>query len=215
MSTRTGIAFFLSLVLAPVWGGCAPLRFHRDTNAPGHSDVENPPNYRRAGGQDRPRRGAHPVPSAPDDPGEEFLTFNPGIYGGGGGRFGEPKNSRGTGILGIEFSLNRGHNDRSHFRDDFWVYPREGKGVSLGWNILQFGPDDIDMGPIYAEVQRFGIYGGGALGYAVNPATLDHGFQASAWFTGYYVRARYLFDGGFELYGGFQIKIPMVWIWSR
>jgi len=192
--------------LLVVAAGCAQLRFHRDTNAPGISDVENPP---------APSQLAHEQVTPPKDPGEQMITFNPGVYGGIGGRLDAPSGERMFGLGGLELTLNRGCSPRSHYADGLFVYPLDGNGLSLGWNFVQAGNGDTDVGPLYVEASRFRLWFGAALGYAVDVGDRDHGPQASAWFGPYWVRARYMFDGGVELFFGGQIKVPMLWIWSR
>lgn len=193
-----------ALMVAPC--GCAQLRFHRDTNAPGLSDVKNPPSAAQL---------QHDQVVAPKDPGENMLTLNPGVYGGIGGLLDAPRGQRMIGFGGVEVTVNRGCSPRSHYKDGLFVYPLDGNGLSLGWSFVQANDSDADVGPIYVEVSRFRLWFGAALGYAVDVGDRDHGPQASAWFGPYFVRARYLFDGGVALYFGGQLKIPMIWIWSR
>lgn len=192
--------------LLAMTAACAQLRFHRDTNAPGITDVENPP---------ATAQRQHAQVTAPEDPGEHMLTINPGVYGALGGHLDQPQGQRMLGVGGVELTLNRGCSPRSHYEDGLFVYPFDGNGLSVGWNLLQAGNGDVDVGPIYVEASRFRLWFGAAAGYAVDVGDRDHGPQASAWFGPYYVRARYLFDGGVQLYFGGQIKVPMVWIWSR
>lgn len=75
------------LLLLP---GCAR-HFHRDTNAPGITDVENPPADREAARVE------------PSDPGEEMLAVNPGVLAGGGAREASP---HGFGELGVEVNIS-------------------------------------------------------------------------------------------------------------
>jgi hypothetical protein len=202
--TDTGVtAIAAAVVLAALLAsGC---RIHRDTNAPGHIDLDTPP---RA-----PAQGGDPPVEAPSDPGERMVTLNPGVFGGFGGRFARD-GDRGTGFVGVELTLNRGASSRSHNGDDFFVYPWSGRGASLGWTIAQFG-DEASVGPIYAEVHGFKLWGGLAAGYAVDVGDRVHGPQVTAWFLTYLVRARYMVGGGFELYIGGQLKLPFVWISSQ
>src|SRR5690606_41771660 len=92
--------------------------------------------------RDPPRRrtrAARPPPGAPAgaprgrpaDPGERMLTVNPGVFWGAGPQTAEP---HGFGELGAEVTINLGENDRSHYEDDFFVYPQRGVGASLGWS---------------------------------------------------------------------------------
>lgn len=194
----------LAVALAVLGVACAPLRYHRDRNAPGLVDVAEPPANLEPG-----------KTVLPGDPGERMVTFNPGVFGGGGYAFGRDAGERGIFPLGVELTLNRGEHARSHNRDDFFVYPFEGTGVSLGWEAIELGGDELETGPIYLEVQRFEAFFGMAGGIAFDPGDVDVGVQGSAWYGPYFARARYLADGGFEIVSGLQIKVPLVWVWSR
>jgi len=194
----------LALALACAAAGCRHV--HRDTNAPGIIDVRTPP--RDPAGTPRVR---------PADPGERMLTVNPGVFWGAGPQTAEP---HGFGELGAEVTINLGENDRSHYEDDFFVYPQRGVGASLGWSAVHIdlaedGSGEARLGPIYAEAQIFRlpwIVGGGL---AVDPFDGDAGVQVFGAFTTLYARARYLVDGGAELAIGIQLKLPFVRVWSR
>jgi hypothetical protein len=183
---------------------CSPLRFHRDTNAPGVIDVSEPPSNVEPG-----------QTALPGDPGERMVTFNPGLFGGAGYAPSHDGGERWVFPLGVELTLNRGERDRSHFRDDFFVYPVRGEGVNLGWAAIELGGDDTEIGPLYLEYQRFETVYGAAAGLAFDPDDVDFGAQGTVWYGPYYLRVRYLIDGGAEVIGGLQIKVPLVWISSR
>lgn len=191
-------------------GGCHQMVKHRDANAPGHTDIDRPPAYPAAHASSA-NAPSPPPPERPGDPGERMYIISPGIFGAMGGRFSRPEGEVFTGMFGVELSLNHGTNPRSHNADAFVVYPRKGRGVSLGWSLLQVSGSGTTLGPVYAEVHEFRLAGGGALGYAINPSTRDHGPQASAWFTTYFVRMRYLWSEGFSAFIGAQLKLPMIW----
>jgi hypothetical protein len=178
--------------------------WHRDTNAPGHIEVAAPP-----------PPGTYRV--EPRDPGEHMLALNPGLLFGGGAR---AKRPRSFGELGLEVSVNRGENERSHQEDGLFIYPQRGFGGSLGWSFLHLSDDlaggtRLDGGPLYAEahVFRLPFIAGG--GYAVNPFTGDHGPQLFGALAMMYLRARYMFDAGAEITLGAQFKLPFVRVWSR
>jgi hypothetical protein len=187
-----------ALAVTVALAGC---HVHRDTNAPGLSDVENPP--------------ADPAAArvAPGDPGEEMLAINPGVLAGGGGRTAAP---HGFGEFGVEVSLVRGSSPTSHREDDFFVYPLRGVGAALGWSALELSDTDPAVGPLYGEAYAFRLPWGAGGGWAWNPATGDHGPQAFVSLAWVYLRGRYLVDDDSgELTIGFQGKIPIVWVWSR
>lgn len=191
-------------VIAALAVACA--HRHRDTNAPGIQDVEAPP----------PDLARHEV-IEPADPGEEMLTVNPGVLGGGGGRAAEP---HGFGEVGVEVTVNRGWSPHSHAEDNFVVYPAAGYGASLGWSALRVfdhpgAGADAEPGPLYAEVQGFEFPYAGGVGYAVDPWHGQHGPQAFLFLMSGYLRARYLWDEGIEVSLGIQLKLPKVWVWSR
>ena len=179
--------------------GCPATRYHVDNNAPGTIDVRTPPQ--------------RPVPDRrelPGDPGEETLAFNAGLYGGAG-----PCEAGDTcGEAGIELTLNRGGQDRSHHESDAYVYPISGYGGSLGWSLLH-GSSDVALGPMYAEVHAYKLLYGIAAGWSFNPFEPDHGPQVTGWAGPLYLRVRYQLDGGTEMFIGGNIKWPFVWIWSR
>lgn len=188
---RRALALLLALA------GC---HHHRDTNAPGISDIENPP--------------ADPAAArvAPEDPGENMLAVNPGILAAGGARKRSP---HALGEFGPEVSLVRGSSPRSHSEDGLFVFPLTGIGAALGWSALRVNGGDAELGPLYAEVYRVddGMAAGG--GWSWDPSDGDHGPQLFATMMGFYLRGRYLFDDGGEITAGLQLKVPVVWVWSR
>lgn len=180
--------------------GC---HYHRDTNAPGLVDVTIPP--RDITAQEL---------EYPGDPGERMVMVSPGVLAGGGYPGGD---------FAAEVTVNWGESERSHndhasrlFIPRGLLWPERGYGVTLGWSALQVreGPD-ARLGPAYVEVQRlvapFAIGGG----YAIDPTDGDHGPQLHLLAMGTFLRARYLIDGGVEVYLGYQLKIPVTWVWSR
>jgi len=178
----------------------AACHHHRDTNAPGISDIEVPPADRTAAHVD------------PEDPGENMLAVIPGVLAAGGMRKDSP---HALGEFGPEVSIVRGASPRSHSEDGFFVYPMTGIGGALGWSALRVNGGDADLGPLYAEIYRVdeGVAAGG--GWSWNPADGDHGPQLFVTSLGFYLRGRYLFDDGGEITAGLQIKVPVVWVWSR
>lgn len=189
------------IALSVLATGCAAMRFHRDRNAPGHIDVATPgPDT----GLERPR-----------DPGENMIAVNPGVLAAAGGRGSDPHF---VSELSVEVAVNVGTSERSHFEDDFIIHPHQGIGGVIGWSLLRglgASDADYDLGPVYVEVQLFRPLHGAGVGYAVDPARSDHGPQVNAFAGPLFVRGRYLFDGGVELQIGLQLKLPIVWVWSR
>lgn len=187
------------VVALALLAACAPLRQHRERNAPGIIDVEA-----------APANGEPDQLEAPRDPGENFSTFNPGVYAGGGYADG------GAFLAGLEVSVNRGSSPRSHHKDGLFVYPLDGYGVSLGWDLLRYRDSDWQLGPIYLEYQRFRLFLGGALGYHIDPDDLHHGPQVSVWAGPWFARAAYSFGADrYQLFTGIQIKVPVVTTSSR
>lgn len=189
--------------------GC---RFHRPNNAPGLIDVTAAPS------EPKQRK------AEPGDPGERMLAVNPGVLAGGGAKTQKP---HGFGEFGIEVSVNWGENERSHYGDDFFVYPYDGYGATIGWSAIRLerssvdpeqvnpGRNELVVGPIYGEVHMHAMPWGGGVGWAVDPSSGDTGPQVFGYLSTLYVRGRYLFDQGAELSFGIQAKWPLVWIWSR
>ena len=66
-----------------------------------------------------------------------------------------------------------------------------------------------------ADSYAFRPLHGAGIGYAVDPARSDHGPQVNVFVGPLFVRGRYLFGGGAEAQVGLQLKLPIVWIWSR
>jgi hypothetical protein len=180
--------------------GLAGCHFHRDTNAPGLSDVDSPPTDRTAARVE------------PGDPGEHMLAINPGVLAGGGGREASPE---GFGEFGVEVSVVRGWNQRSHVEDGFFTYPLRGVGAALGWSALRLSEEDPEVGPLYAEAYAFRLPWMAGAGWAWNPDRGDHGPQVFVAGMSLYLRGRYLAEDGAEITAGFQGKLPLVWVWSR
>jgi len=188
--------FCLGLLLV---AGCNK-HFHRDTNAPGLSDVENPPADRAVARVE------------PGDPGEEMLAVNSGILAGAGARKASP---HALGEFGLEVSVVRGVNPSSHVEDGFFVYPMVAAGAALGWSALRLTDGDAAVGPLYAEVYAWREFAAAGGGWTWNPDTGDHGPQAFVSYLSLYLRGRLMADDGGEITAGFQGKLPIVWVWSR
>lgn len=190
--------------------GC---HYHQDTNAPGIIDVDTPP-------EDIRRESLE----YPGDPGERMVVVSSGVVAGGGGRSAPP---HGVGDFALEGTLSWGESDTTHndaidrlFVPDGALWPPSSIGVTLGWSALRVlggSHDDTEteVGPIYVEVQRtakvFGLGGG----WAFAPWTGQHGPQLNAFAGPFFLRSRFLFDGGVEVHTGLQIKIPTTWVQRR
>jgi hypothetical protein len=149
---------------------------------------------------------------APGDAGQRVISLSTGALAALG--IGEP------GVVddfAVEATLNTGEVETS---EDIAPIPERGYGVTLGWSALRHvrhgGETDLETGPIYLEAQRFfetdavGYVGIGA-GWAMRPDTFDQGPQINVWILGpFFLRVRYLFDGGVEVHPGIQLKWPRV-----
>jgi hypothetical protein len=194
---------------------CAACHYHRDTNAPGLVDVHVPP-----------RDITKQELEYPGDPGEQMITLSTGILAGGGG--GPKAAPNGVGDFALEATLDWGTRDYSHNDNakDYFMptsaqWPQQGYGVTLGWSALRLlgagegEPPHAAVGPVYAELQKFDAIWGLGAGFAVQPTDGHFGPQVNAWLGGVFLRTRYLFDAGFELHFGVQLKWPTTWVWSR
>ena len=197
---RAWLLFALSLAGA----GCHGFVRHRPTNAPGVIDVMAPP-------REPQRTGEHAV-EAPGDPGEQMLVVSAGGLYGGGARFAD--DTSGHGWLTGEISVLRGVSDRSHYGDDFFIYPQRSWGLNLGFTFLE--DDTLETGPMYVELQKsnalMSTFAGG-LAFDLDDRVV--GPQLSASFATLFVRGSYLWDRGVELQIGMVWKLPTMWLWSR
>jgi len=189
---------------------------HRDVNAPGVIDPLAPPKDLAAA-----------QPEYPDDPGEHRVTLTTGVLGGGGGGSFE---DQGFFELAGEVTLSYGQSEVTHNDHAMNLLPKgvvlapRSVGLTLGWSGLRVVKDKLTdesvakTGPLYVEGQRSwaGFLGVGG-GVAFDPKTGAAGPQVQGYFTIYYLRARVLFgdDGGWEIGGGLQFKIPTTWVWRR
>lgn len=193
--------------------GC---HFHRDVNAPGVVDPLAPP-----------KNLTSAQPEYPDDPGEHRLALTSGVLGGGGGgSFAD----QGFFELAGEVTLSYGQSEVTHNDHAMSLLPRgvvlppRSYGLTLGWSGLRVLKDKLTddaqakLGPAYVEGQTAWAnaigFGGG---WAFDPKTGATGPQVQGYFTIYYMRARVLFgdEGGWEIGGGLQFKIPATWTWRR
>lgn len=196
------------LVLA--LAGC---HFHRDTNAPGIVEPLVPP-----------LDPASRRPEYPGDPGEHRVMLTSGVLGGAGG------GSIGGGFLELagEVTLSYGQSNHTHndaasnlFLPKGAVIPPTSYGLSLGFSALRFTKDKLTddtitrIGALYVEGQRSWAFAGFGAGWAYDPETGSTGPQVHGFFAVYFARARVLFGEGWELMGGFQLKIPTTWVWRR
>ncbi len=184
-------------------GGC--VHHHLPWNAPGIVDVKTPPKYTGDGGRDLVER--------PEDPGERMVAFTYGAFTGGGVWW--DHGAHGGGTAGIELSLHRGESPRSHYDDDFWIFPLKSRSVNLGMTIAQYDDHDTRLGAIYAEAQQMEMAYGVAGGWAFEPSTRRTGPQVTLFFADLYVRADYFIGEGPQIMAGMIIKLPVVWVWSR
>lgn len=204
---RAGTVGVAALIAAST--GCADLVVHSTRHAPGHVDLSTPPAR---------ERGEPDAYEPPSDPGENVVAILPGagfVLGTGrnGGTSGEVD-------VHLRFTLPETR-ARSLGRDQFPA-PWAAWGGTIGWGIAQVALDHMDHpdhrtlgGPIYAEVNRSWIFAEVGVGAAVYPTNTEVGPQISASLLCYTIRARYLPDSGFEIFGGYQAELPTIWAWSR
>lgn len=190
-------------LLALSWlTGCHALVVHRPRNAPGHADLQAPPEALARETVERPR-----------DPGERMLVLSAGGFGGGGYRGGGGLGGRGVYGAGVELSAFLGDSRRSHYGDDFFVYPMRAIGLNLGWTLAE--REGTGVGPLYLELQAsYAIFGLG-LGYAVDADDDRHGFQGTLFAGPLYARLSSLAGRGTEIQFGAIFKLPVVFVWSR
>jgi hypothetical protein len=186
--------------------GCPNLVVRSPRNAPGHVDLATPPAHETG----------DPASFEPaGDPGEYRSMVLPGAYVG----FGEGRRWGAT-ELGAQLRVTFAESyDQSAARDDF-PFVWSAWGAAFGWGIAQISNSDTMPtttigGPMFAEVNRTWSVCGVGAGVAVYPRDPEVGPQLSAWAGPVAVRARYMTDTGFEIFAGYQLELPTVWIWSR
>ena len=200
-SLRRHVALLGSVLLLAAGSGCIK-HYHLEQNAPGFSDVKEPPT-RKTKRVEKPR-----------DPGEHMFVINAGAFAGGGlAAFGTPSGLRGAYGIGPEVSFAYGAMKRSHSEDDFVIFPRPAYGLNLGWTMLAYS--GTGLGPFYAELQYSDEVFGIAAGYAYDRNDAQHGPQITSSLGPLYMRGTYLSTNGFDLQVGLVIKGGLLWVWSR
>ena len=93
-------------------------------------------------------------------------------------------------------------------------FPLHGWSWVVGWSPLQ-AEDDVDLGPVYAEVERNFFILSAGLGAAVYPDDGNAGVQATLAARPYGLRFRYMNQTGFEFLVAIQLELPRGFAWSR
>lgn len=191
--------------------GCPSLVQHSTRHAPGSVDLSQPP----------AREVGDPAAyEPPEDPGENRVAILPGAsWGMGAGRSG---GDGGVGEVAVQLRFTFPETSERSLGKDEFPAPWAAWGGTIGWGIAQVPLDSMRHpgqrtvgGPIYAEINRTWLYATVGVGAAVYPSSPEVGPQVSASAAIYMVRARYLPESGFEIFGGFQLELPTVWTWSR
>lgn len=196
----------LALALA---AGCSSLRHTSDLNAPGIVHLEAPP----------PREdGSDTLYVEPEDPGEHELYLGPAVVlGPATGRTPDEKSEF---EMAVQLRLAYQPFTRSH-RSNEVPFPRDGGwALVAGWVPLQTdhkpgGGLEANLGPVYAEVERYWWYLSAGVGVAAYTQDFDIGPQVTLNAAFYGVRMRYLPDGEFEIMGAFRLELPTAINWSR
>ncbi len=190
----------LGLLIAHIAAGC--VHQHSDRNAPGTiEDIRKPP-----------RDPYSMVPQQPGDPGERLTALSTGAFGGV-----DVLDSDGSQdpffTLGVETTLRMGQHPRSHYDDNFLIFPMKGWGGSLGLELV--GQNRFNIGPLHAEVMAFWAVFSASAGYAFDIDDLEHGPQLTVNGGPMFIRLRHLFGGqGTSLVIGLEVKLPQVWVES-
>lgn len=194
-----------ALVLV-VCAGCPSLVVRASRHPHGRVDLDAPPAH---------ESGAPAAYDAPVDPGELRAMVMPGAFAmmGGGRKFDATE-------LGVQLRWTFAESyGESSGRDEFpWVW--SAWGAAVGWGFAQLDMSESMSqpaigGPLYAEANHTWSMLGVGAGVAVYPRDADVGGQLTVWAGPFAVRARVMKDSGTEIYAGYQVELPTVWIWSR
>jgi hypothetical protein len=209
MSARGGrIGRRAMLAAVAALAGCTSYARVSQKNAPGLTDLSKP--LERENGDPQRYEPAR-------EPGMKTLTVfaNPSVMIGAGRR---PLPAQKAAFEpGLELRFEH-HTARAGDREPF--APRAlAVTAGIGFAQLVDGRSAI-AGPLYAELNyRFLVRNSVpmdiGLGPVVYPSEFEAGGQLTARFLIIAVRARYLPDSGYELWGGFQLPIPFFFERSR
>jgi hypothetical protein len=191
-------------------GGCPGLRHKSDANAPGIVHLEAPP----------PREnGTDELYVEPEDPGEHEVYIGPAIIlGPASGRTYDADQTEFE--TSIQVRLAYQALEKSHKSRDIAFTRGGGWALVAGWTPLQTehapgGGIEANLGPVYAEVERYWWYLSAGLGVAAYTQDFDVGPQLTLNAAFYGMRLRYMADGDFEIMAAFRIELPTVINWSR
>ncbi len=202
------VARAVLVVALVVLAGCP---VHMKRNAPGRIDVLAPP--------------AHPeqeVVEKPGDPGEHVVLLTYGGFVAVGGRIGGEH--RFANEMGVEVGVQWGDNARSHSKGEpivpmpEIVIPQRRRGFNIGWALGEADALDsnrLERGPIYVEYAESRFVYGWTAGYGIDPTDGSHGPHVAVNGFGYYAKAGYRTERGFEMMLGLALKLPQSWVWSR
>lgn len=197
----------ISILLAAALAGCTQYARVHMKNAPGLTDLSQP--LERENGD--PERFEPAV-----DPGSKTLAvfMNPSLMIGAGR---EPVTAQDPAYepgLELRFEHHSAAFDRKLLADRTLAVT-----AGVGFAQLVKGRPTVG-GPLFAELNyRFPSWNKAptdiGLGPVVYPANFDAGGQLTVRLLIMAVRARYMADGGFEFWGGFQIPVPFFFGRSR
>jgi hypothetical protein len=186
--------------------GCPSLTMRSPRNAPGHVDLATPPAH---------EAGDPAAYEEAKDPGEERAMILPGVFAG----FGQGRRSGATELgAQLRFTFAESYDESSKLDELPFVW--SAWGAAFGWGIVQLDNDTATTrpaigGPLYAELDHTWSVCGVGAGAAVYPRDVAAGPQVSAWAGPFALRARYLPASGFEIYAGYVLELPTVWVWSK
>jgi len=188
------------LLCAPLLGAC----WHTDVRRtwPGHVDVRTPPDKVVVDAVDGIK-----------DPGEQYLVFSPGVFGGGGVAIDSSGAARAAASLGAEASVHYGTRHSSHAEDDFLFYPERAYGLNAGWTLVNQDRAGPSVG--YLEAQFFDELYGVAAGWAWDPTRAQSGPQATLFAGPLYARVLHIAGDGTDVTFGLFVKVPYSWVWAR
>lgn len=186
---------------AALLSGCA--HEHLAHNAPGHVEVMRPP--------EKPL--SHKVVE-PRDPGEQMLVLAIGPMASlGWSRPLAASSGSLAGNFSIEGSVHYGRDDRSHYEDNWPIYPPGSIGLNLGASAIATG--EGTRGLLYSEAQYATALMGAAGGWAMDPGNSKHGPQGTIFLGPFYSRATFLMHDRAEVSFGFFFKLSDVLVWSQ
>jgi len=190
-------ALLVAAIAGTAAGACGVV--HLNPLAPGHIDVDTPP-----------ERIEERTPEPPVSSGEDITWLNCGVLAAAGADLGAAAAAQSA--IGPEISLHVGESPDQHTSDgDYPVAPRQAWGLNLGW-----APHpSTGRGPFYAEIQRTRLSGWLALGWAWDRQRHQTGPQLAAGFGPFFFRLTPYLEQHVTVLFGIAIKGGVSWVRSR